>query len=107
MSVAIERSGNIAVLRIQFESIDAVSAGEIAAAADQLGEVTVLDFARVLFVNSAGISALLKLVVEARKRGKQLFALNLSPHHRKVFEMVDMLRYMPPVTNAELQALPG
>ena len=57
-----------------------------------------------LFINSAGISALLKLVIEARKQGKKLYALNLTAHHRKVFEMVDMLRYMPLTTLDELLA---
>ena len=75
-------------------------------AAGQLREVTVLDFGKVLFINSAGISALLKLVIEARKHGKKLYAINVTAHHRKVFEMVDMLRYMP-VTTLEDLTLPA
>jgi anti-anti-sigma regulatory factor len=66
----------------------------------------VLDFGKVLFINSAGISALLKLVIEARKHGKKLYAIIVTAHHRKVFEMVDMLRYMP-VTTLEDLSLPA
>jgi hypothetical protein len=33
-----------------------------------------------------------------------LYALNVTAHHRKVFEMVDMLRSMPLTTLEELQA---
>lgn len=102
MSIMIEQNDGLTIVRILTDSVDAVSAKEIEQAADQLHEMTVLDFGKVLFINSAGISALLKLVIEARKQGKQLYAMNVTAHHRKVFEMVDMLRYMPIKTLDEL-----
>ena len=90
MSIMIEQNEGLTIVRILTDSVDALSAKEIEQAAGQLREVTVLDFGKVLFINSAGISALLKLVI----------------HHRKVFEMVDMLRYMP-VTTLEDLSLPA
>jgi anti-anti-sigma factor len=104
MSIQIEQNNGLTIVRILTDSVDALSAKEIEAAAPQLRERTALDFGKVLFINSAGISALLKLVIEARKQGKKLYALNVTAHHRKVFEMVDMLRYMPLTTLVELQA---
>jgi anti-anti-sigma factor len=104
MSIKIEQNHGLTVVRILTDSVDALSAKEIEAAAGELRERTVLDFGQVLFINSAGISALLKLVIEARKHGKKLYALNVTAHHRKVFEMVDMLRYMPVTTMEELLA---
>src|SRR3954451_15935040 len=95
MSIKIEQSNGLTIVHILTDSVDALSAKEIEAAAGELREVTALDFGKVLFINSAGISALLKLVIEARKQGKKLYAVNVTAHHRKVFEMVDMLRYMP------------
>lgn len=103
MSIKIEQNAGLTIVRILTDSVDALSAKEIEAAAGQLREITVLDFGKVLFINSAGISALLKLVIEARKQGKKLYAMNVTAHHRKVFEMVDMLRYMPLTTLEELQ----
>lgn len=104
MSIKIEQSNGLTIVHILTDSVDALSAKEIEAAAGELRDVTALDFGQVLFINSAGISALLKLVIEARKQGKKLYALNVTAHHRKVFEMVDMLRYMPVTTLEELQA---
>jgi len=102
MSIMIEQNDGLTIVRILTDSVDALSAKEIEQAAVQLREVTVLDFGKVLFINSAGISALLKLVIEARKQGKKLYAINVTAHHRKVFEMVDMLRYMPVTTLDDL-----
>jgi anti-anti-sigma factor len=102
MSIMIEQSSSLTIVRILTDSVDALSAKEIAQASGQLHAITVLDFNKVLFINSAGISALLKLVIEARKGGKKLYAINVTAHHRKVFEMVDMLRYMPVTTLQEL-----
>jgi len=95
MALKIEQGNDVTMIHILNDSVDAVSAREISAAGNQMQGTTVLDFGSVLFINSAGISALLKLVIEARKQGKKLFAVNVTAHHRKVFEMVDMLRYMP------------
>jgi anti-anti-sigma factor len=95
MALKIDQGNDVTIIHIQNDSVDAVSAREIAAAGSQMQTNTILDFASVMFINSAGISALLKLVIEARKQGKKLYAVNVTAHHRKVFEMVDMLRYMP------------
>ena len=95
MALNIEQGKDVTLIHILNDSVDATSAREIAAATDAMQANTILDFGAVMFINSAGISSLLKLVIEARKRGKKLYAVNVTAHHRKVFEMVDMLRYMP------------
>ncbi|NJL32722.1 MAG: STAS domain-containing protein [Chloroflexaceae bacterium] len=66
--------------------------------------ITVLNFREVAFINSAGISVLLKFVVKARKAGYKLFAMNLSPHHQKIFKMVEMSRFMPTIEERDLAA---
>ena len=97
-----EEFGEVAVLHIMTTSVDAISAAEIAASCEHMRPMTVLDFAEVSFINSAGISALLKFVVSARKAGHKLFAMNLSPHHQKIFKMVEMSRFMPTIEEHEL-----
>lgn len=99
-----EELGEVAVLHIVTTSVDAISAAAIAAECQQMRPTTVLDFGEVSFINSAGISALLKFVVQARKAGYKLFAMNLSPHHQKIFKMVEMSRFMPSIEERELAA---
>ena len=53
---------------------------------------------------TAGISALLKFVVSSRKAGNKLFAMNVSPHHQKIFKMVEMSRFMPTIEERDLAA---
>jgi anti-anti-sigma factor len=99
-----EEFGDVAVLHILTTSVDTNSAAaiEATATATAMRPITVLDFANVAFINSAGISALLKFVVSSRKAGNKLFAMNVSPHHQKIFKMVEMSRFMPPIEERDL-----
>ncbi|MGB9738352.1 MAG: anti-sigma factor antagonist [Chloroflexus aggregans] len=99
-----EEFGDVVVLHILTTSVDAISAAAIAAECQEMRPITVLDFSEVSFINSAGISALLKFVVNARKAGYQLFAMNVTPHHQKIFKMVEMSRYMPTIEERDLAA---
>lgn len=99
-----EEFGDVVVLHILTTSVDAISAAAIAAECQEMRQITVLDFSEVSFINSAGISALLKFVVNARKSGYQLFAMNVTPHHQKIFKMVEMSRYMPTIEERDLAA---
>jgi anti-anti-sigma factor len=97
-----EEFGEVAILHIISTSVDAISADAIAAECQWMQPITVLDFGEVSFINSAGISALLKFVVHSRKAGYKLFAMNLSPHHQKIFKMVEMSRFMPAIEERDL-----
>jgi anti-anti-sigma regulatory factor len=67
-----EEVGEVVVLHITTPSVDAVSAVAIELACSEMRPITVIDFADVSFINSAGISALLKFVVSARRAGYQM-----------------------------------
>lgn len=97
-----EEFGDVAVLHITTTSIDGVSATAIQESCTAMRPITVLDFNDVAFINSAGISVLLKFVVSARKSGYKLFAMNVSPHHQKIFKMVEMSRFMPTIEERDL-----
>jgi anti-anti-sigma factor len=99
-----EEFGDVVILHITTPSVDGISAAAIAVACADMRPITVLDFTEVAFINSAGISALLKFVVSARKAGHKLFAMNVSPHHQKIFKMVEMSRFMPPIEERDLAA---
>ncbi len=97
-----EEFGEVVVLHIGTPSVDGVSAAAIEAACADMRPITVLDFSDVSFINSSGISSLLKFVVTARKAGYKLFAMNVSPHHQKIFKMVEMSRFMPTIEERDL-----
>lgn len=99
-----EEFGDVAVLHIVTTSVDGISAAaiETTATATAMRPITVLDFDNVAFINSAGILALLKFVVSSRKSGYKLFAMNVSPHHQKIFKMVEMSRFMPTIEERDL-----
>lgn len=97
-----EEFGDVVVLHISTSSVDGVSAAAIEAACVHMLPITVLDFSKVSFINSSGISSLLKFVVTARKAGYKLFAINVSPHHQKIFKMVEMSRFMPTIEECDL-----
>jgi anti-anti-sigma factor len=99
-----EELGDAVILHIVTTSIDAISAAAIEAACTNMRPITVLDFGDVAFINSAGISSLLKFVVSARKSGYKLFAMNVSPHHQKIFKIVEMSRFMPTIDERDLAA---
>ena len=103
-SIRREEQGDLAILRINMPSVDAISAAAIEQACSDMRPITALDFDHVNFINSAGISALLRFVVQARKGGYKLFAINVSPHHQKIFKMVEMSRFMPIVEERDLVA---
>ncbi|KPL80162.1 STAS domain-containing protein [Herpetosiphon geysericola] len=99
-----EEWDDVVLLHILTNSVDAVSAAAIEHACTHMKPITVLDFADVAFINSAGISVLLKFVVAARKNGYKVFCLHVSPHHQKIFKMVEMTRFMPVIEEQDLAA---
>lgn len=103
--VQIEDCGRIAIAHIQTSNIDVFSAREIAESCGRSRKTTVLDFSQVVFINSAGITGLLKFIVRARRQGHRVYAINVSPHHRKIFKMVELSRFMPIVEEGEMALL--
>jgi anti-anti-sigma factor len=103
--IQVEDRGHVAILHIQTPSIDISSAREIAESYNRIRKTAVLDFGQVAFINSAGITALLKFIVAAYRQGHRVYAINVSAHHRKVFKMVELSRFMPIIEEAQIAAL--
>src|SRR5690349_9044017 len=99
-----EEFGDVVVIHIRMTSIDLASVSKIEQACAVMQPITVLDFAEVTFINSSGISALLKFAVAARQSGYKLFAVNVSPHHQKIFKTVEMARFLPSIREQDLSA---
>jgi anti-anti-sigma factor len=65
------------------------------AAAEQGARHILLNFAGVEYINSAGIAVVIGLLVEAQKIGQRLLITGLTPHYRKVFQMMGLSQYAP------------
>lgn len=101
-SVPVDSHGELSIVRIPYAAVDSISVASIEQACGDLPPVTALDFRNVRFINSIGLSALLKFVVAARKNGYKLFAINVSRHHQKLFKLVEIARFMPIADEQEL-----
>lgn len=66
-----------------------------------------LDFKKVEYINSSGIALIITLLMEASKAGRKVHCCGLTPHFKKVFEMVGLLKYtvLHPEEDAAVAAL--
>lgn len=103
--VRVEEKGQATIVRILSPSVDAVFAEAIEGVCAQIHKATVLDFAQVAFINSGGITGLLRFVVAARRQGNRVYAINVSPHYRKVFKMVELSRFVPIIEEVDVADL--
>jgi anti-sigma B factor antagonist len=66
-----------------------------------------LDFSKVEYINSSGIALIITMLREASAADQKIHCFGLSPHFKKVFEMVGLLKYtsIHPDEGAGLSAL--
>jgi anti-anti-sigma factor len=95
-SVTVEEKEGVAILR--FEG-DITSFSEAALLGTYRGmppesfKRFLLDFAKVEYINSSGIALIITMLREASMADQKIHCTGLTPHFRKVFEMVGLLRY--------------
>ena len=89
-SVALDRSGTVATLRIAGD-ITSASEGELMAGYTQAVEgganAVILDFSGLEYMNSGGIGLLVTLLVRAQRGGVRLLASGLSDHYREILSL--------------------
>jgi anti-sigma B factor antagonist len=65
---------------------------------DQVGSLgshrLTLDFASVDYINSTGIALVVRLLTEARRDGRTVRAVGLSPHYREIFRITRLSDFM-------------
>ena len=54
-----------------------------------------LNFAGVDYLNSAGIAVIIGILTEARKADQRILVTGLTPHYKKVFQMMGLAQYAP------------
>jgi len=52
-----------------------------------------LDFTKVEYLNSSGISLIIQMMIAASKAGQTIQTFGLTPHFQKVFTMVGITKY--------------
>ena len=54
----------------------------------------ILDFTRVEYINSAGMSIIISMLTSAQNSKQEISACSLSKHFQKIFDMVGLLKYI-------------
>jgi len=61
-----------------------------------------LNFAKVSYINSAGMAIIIGILTKGRAREQTLRCCGLTEHFQKIFEMVGITKYMPHFASEEL-----
>jgi anti-sigma B factor antagonist len=89
-SVALDRSGGVATLRIAGDVTSASEAELMAGytrAIEDGARAIILDFSGLEYMNSGGIGLLVTLLVRAQRGGVRLLASGLSEHYREILAL--------------------
>lgn len=95
MEIAAEKIGNVAVILVPVEELDASNAAEFKrdiAPMLQANSQTVIDLSRVRFVDSSGLGAMLSCLRQVSARSGDLKLCGMSKQVRATFELVRMNR---------------
>lgn len=65
------------------------------AASQQGADNLVLDFSRMIYMNSSGIGLLVTLLVRAKRQGQRMAAIGLDDHYRQIFHMTRLDEAIP------------
>jgi len=78
---------------VAFEGrFDAAQEEKARSVLDGLDDTTVLDFQELKYIASAGLGILLRAQKRLQSQGKTLRIVNLNPHMREIFKMVNFDR---------------
>lgn len=89
-SVALDRSGAVATMRIAGDVTSASEADLMAGytqAIEDGARAIILDFSGLEYMNSGGIGLLVTLLVRAQRSGVRLLASGLSDHYREILSL--------------------
>jgi anti-sigma B factor antagonist len=95
MDIGVEKTGDIAVVQIDVDELDASNAAELKRDIGPVLEANkkvALDLSRLRFVDSSGLGALLSCLRTLSGQGGDLRLFGLSKQVRALFELVRMHR---------------
>ncbi len=97
VKVETRKSGNVSIITLKG---DITSEGETLLkdtyqTLTREGAVNILfDLKQSAYINTSGIAVLISIVMEAKKAGQKILVSGVSPHYRKVFELVRFSLYV-------------
>jgi anti-anti-sigma factor len=94
-----EKESDVVLVHVQTARLDESSTRRLEAATQEAAEATpslpfVVDLARVEFLSSLSLAALVRLALNFRDRGQRLILAALQPNVREVFEVTRLARMM-------------
>lgn len=95
MDLSVEQSGDVAIVALPVEELDASNAADLKRDAGPILEMhakLVFDLSRLRFVDSSGLGAFLSCLRKVNAKGGDLKLCGMSKHVRSVFELVRMHR---------------
>ncbi len=95
MELTVDRIGNVTVVQVPVENLDASNTKEFKGQVSPLLEAKgklVFDMAKVKFVDSSGLGALLSCLRQVNAEGGDLKICGLTKQVRVIFELVRMHR---------------
>jgi anti-sigma B factor antagonist len=95
MEIAVEKVGDVAVVEVPVEELDASNTGELKhdiAPVLEANTKLVIDLSRLRFVDSSGLGAMLSCLRQLTAKGGDLKLSGMQKQVRAVFELVRMHR---------------
>jgi anti-sigma B factor antagonist len=95
MDIPVEKLGDVAVAIIPVDELDAANSGELKrdmAPILETNRKVIIDLARVRFVDSSGLGAILSCLRQLAGKGGDLKLCSMSKQVRAAFELVRMHR---------------
>lgn len=95
MELAVEKVGDVAVVEIPVDELDASNTGELKhdiAPVLEANAKLVIDLSRLRFVDSSGLGAILSCLRQLSSKGGDLKLTGMQKQVRAVFELVRMHR---------------
>jgi anti-anti-sigma factor len=104
MTVDIEINGKLGVFKLEGDLSAALEEPMLKAYADvdtHRPTKLLLRFVPECTINSAGIAVLISVISQARREGKHVGVAGLSPHYRKIFDLIGLTEYVEMLTDEE------
>ena len=95
MDIAVDTTGDVAVVVVPVEELDASNVGEfkrVMAPVLEANTKLVLDLRRLRFTDSSGLGAFISCLRQVNARGGDVKLCDMSPQVRAVFELVRLHR---------------
>jgi anti-sigma B factor antagonist len=95
VKLTVDRIGNVTVIQLPVENLDASNAGELKGQVSPLLETEtrlVFDLAKVKFIDSSGLGVLFSCLRQVNAKGGDLKICGLAEQVRVIFELVRLHR---------------